>query len=294
MSSPTVSSRRYSGSSPGDKPRVGRPARAGENGYPDIGLADGTVVLSLLDSVVGVVATLILSALAVVGRALTPWAGAVAALFGAVIVVSAGFPFLAMLVLFVVASSLATRVGFDQKSARKVQEGIRGERGISNVLAHILLPTAIALLVGLAPSVLSPFAGAVLFGAALAFGAADTFASEIGVLSGSARSILTGRLVEPGTNGGVSGPGEAWALVGSLATAVIGVGLFALFSNPLNPPGPFVALAAGAGFVGCQIDSILGELFENRGLLTKGSTNFLGMLSSVLVALGGLWLLGPH
>ncbi|MHB1435593.1 MAG: DUF92 domain-containing protein [Thermoplasmata archaeon] len=252
------------------------------------------MVLSLLDAVIGVVATLALASLAVVGRALTPVAGAVAAVFGAVIVISAGFPFLALLVLFVVASSLATRVGFDEKSARKVQEGIRGERGVSNVLAHILLPTAITLLIGLDPAGLSPSSGAILFTSALAFGAADTFASEIGVLSGTARSILTGRLVEPGTNGGVSGPGEAWALVGSLATAVIGVGLFALFASPLGPPGRFVGLVAVSGFVGCQIDSILGELFENRGLLTKGSTNFLGMLSSVLMALGGLWLLGPH
>ncbi len=252
------------------------------------------MVLSLLDAAIGVVATLVLSGLAVVGRALTPAAGAVAAGFGAVIVISAGFPYLALLVLFVVASSLATRVGFDQKSARKVQEGIRGERGISNVLAHILIPTAIALLIGLAPSVLSPSSGAILFAAALAFGASDTFASEIGVLSGTARSLLTGRPVEPGTNGGVSGPGEAWALVGSLATAVLGVGLFAAFASPLSDPGRFVGLVAVAGFAGCQIDSILGELLENRGLLTKGSTNFLGMLSSVLMALGGLWLLGPH
>ncbi|EQD74582.1 integral membrane protein, partial [mine drainage metagenome] len=88
--------------------------------------------------------------------------------------------------------------------------------------------------------------------------------------------------------------GEAWALVGSLATAVIGVGLFALFGHPLGQPGAFVLLVAGSGFVGCQIDSILGELLENRGFLTKGSTNFLGMLSSALMALGGLWWLGAH
>jgi uncharacterized protein (TIGR00297 family) len=267
---------------------------AGQNGYPDVGSYPIVVVLSLLASGIGIAATAVLATLAVLGRALTPSAGAVAAIFGAVIVVAAGYPFLALLVLFVVASSLATRLGFDQKSARKVQEGIRGERGISNVLAHILLPTAIALAVGAGPGVLSETDGAILFASALSFGAADTFASEIGVLSGSARSILTGRLVEPGTNGGVSLPGEAWAFVGALATAVIGAALFALFGVALTQPGLFVALVALAGFVGCQIDSILGETLENRGLLTKGSTNFLGMLSAALVALGGLWWLGPH
>ena len=35
------------------------------------------------------------------------------------------------------------------------------------------------------------------------------------------------------------------------------------------------AIIATIGWIGCQIDSVLGELMENRGLLGKHSVNFL-------------------
>jgi uncharacterized protein (TIGR00297 family) len=251
------------------------------------------VVLSFLDAVVGCGATFLLSAGAIFARALTPVAGVIAAAFGAAIVVLAGFPFLILLVLFVATASLATRYRFAEKRAHAVQEGRAGERGISNVVAHILVPTGLAVAGGL--SLLPVATVALLFASALAFGAADTLASEFGVLSGRARSILTLRPVPAGTNGGVSSAGEAFALAGGLVTAGIGLGLFRLFATPFGPILPFVLVVTLAGFLGCQIDSVLGETLENRGWLTKGSTNFLGMLATVGVAwalargFGGPW-----
>ncbi|MCI4324527.1 MAG: DUF92 domain-containing protein [Thermoplasmata archaeon] len=250
------------------------------------------MVLALLDAVIGVGLTAALALAAVYSGALTRIAGAVAFLFGAVIVVAGGFPFLALLILFVVASTLATRYGFEEKRTKNVHEGIHGERGISNVVAHIVIPTGLVL-IGLAvPSALPSAPLAVLYAAALAFGAADTFASEFGVLAGKARSILTGGAVPPGTNGGVSTIGELWALVGSLTTALVALALFVGFGTSRVPVGPFLLAVVAAGFVGCQVDSVLGETLENRGYLTKGSTNFLGMLSAVGVAAALLLALG--
>lgn len=236
-------------------------------------------MLSLLLSVIGVLATLGLAGLAVVGKALTRAAGAVAAAFGIVIVIEAGFPYLALLVLFVGASSIATHYHFEEKRGRNVQEGTAGERGVSNVVSHIVIPTGLALAGGVGFG--SPALIALLFASALAFGAADTFASEFGVLAGRARSVLTFRPVKPGTNGGVSLIGELWAIVGALGTAIVAVALFTLANAPRLSVGPFLVAAALGGFLGCQVDSVLGESLENRGVLTKGSTNFLGMLSSV-------------
>ncbi len=249
-------------------------------------------MLGAFASVVGIVATVLLAVAAAVGRALTPVAAAVAAIFGSAIVVTAGFGFLLLLVVFVVASSLATRYRFDEKLRRKVQEGRAGERGVSNVLAHIVIPTAIAMAGGLGAIPL-PFA-AVLFAAALAFAAADTLASEFGVLVGSAVSILTLRPVEAGTNGGVSGVGEMFAVAGSLGIALVGAGLFGVFRTPDGAPWSLLLAAGVAGFLACQIDSLLGEVLENRGYLTKGSTNFLGMLSAVALAAGIVVLAGAH
>lgn len=243
-------------------------------------------------AVIGIVATVLLALGAVLTHALTPIAGGVAAVFGVVIVVFAGFPYLALLILFVGASVLATRYRFEEKRRQNLQEGRAGERGVSNVISHIIIPTGLAVAGGISSPFLSPPATALLFASALAFGGADTFASEFGVLAGHARSILTGRAVPPGTNGGVSGRGELFAFLASVTTALAGFGLFVLFATPLPNPALFILTVIAAGFLACQVDSVLGETLENRGILTKGSTNFLGMLAAVAFAATVLVLLG--
>ncbi|MCI4348779.1 MAG: DUF92 domain-containing protein [Thermoplasmata archaeon] len=236
------------------------------------------------EALLGVFVTAVLAGVAIRVDALTPRAGLVGFAFGSVIVVTAGFAFLALLALFLIGSVGATRYRFEEKQRKNLQEGTKGERGVANVASHILVPSALALgSVGL-PSVLPPPTLAVLFVAALAFGSADTFASEFGVLAGRARSIVSGKPVPPGTNGGISLRGETWALIGAVTTATVGLALLLLFSDPVPRPLLLVGVAALSGFVGCQIDSVLGELLENRGALTKGGTNLASMLATVGIA----------
>lgn len=243
-------------------------------------------MLSLIPAVIGIASTALLALVAVGARALTLQAGLFAAVFGSLIVVVAGFPYLGLLVLFVFGSVLATRYRLEEKSRRHVQEGTHGERGVANVVSHIVVPTALAL-TALAPSTAIPESTrALLYTSALAFGASDTFASEFGVLAGRARSILHLRPVPPGTNGGVSGLGEAFALVGGALTAAAAIGLFALFGSPIASPIGFGLVVVVSGFLSCQVDSVLGQTLENSGHLSKHSTNLLGMLSSVAIAAG--------
>jgi len=249
-------------------------------------------VLTLLPAVIGTGLTVALALAAVRAGAFTAWGAAIAAAFATIVVVVGGWPFFALLVLFVVASVVATRYGFEEKRRAGVSEGTHGERGTSNVVAHIVIPAALVLVGAAAPATLPAYPLAVLFTAALAFGAADTFASEFGVLARRARSILTFRPVPAGTNGGVSAVGQAWAIVGAGATATAGLAFFHATGYPIIRPGLFLAAAGLAGFVGCQVDSVIGELFENRGQLTKGGTNFAAMLASVAVAGAGLALVG--
>jgi uncharacterized protein (TIGR00297 family) len=242
------------------------------------------LVLSLILAAIGIAATVLLATGAVAAHALTARAGVVAAVVGTIIVVLAGFPYLILLILFVVGSVLATRYRIDEKRRKNVQEGTAGERGVSNVVAHSVIPTAIAVAVGWGASGIPVATLAILYVSALSFGAADTFASEFGVLAGRARSILTGQPVTPGTNGGISALGEGFALLGAATTAVLAIAVFALFGPSFASVPLVLAVVTSAGFVGCQVDSILGELLENRGLLTKHTTNVLGMLFSVALA----------
>jgi len=242
------------------------------------------LVLAPGDAAIGILVTAVLAAVAVRAEALTVRAGVTAFAFGAVIVAIGGFPFLALLALFVVASVLATRFRIDEKTRRHVQEGTRGERGVSNVLSHIVVPLVLVLWAWWAPTMLPPKALGVLYASALAFGASDTFASEFGVLAGGARSILSGQPVTPGTNGGISAAGELWALIGALLTAIVALALFIVFGVPVTAAAGFLLVVTASGFIGCHIDSVLGAALENRGFLTKGGTNFLSMTASVLVS----------
>jgi uncharacterized protein (TIGR00297 family) len=251
------------------------------------------VVLPFFQSVIGVAVTVLLAAGAVRSGALTLFAGVVATLFGAFIVILGGFPYLALLVLFVVASVLATRFRFEDKRRKNVQEGTHGERGVANVLAHVLVPSGLVAVGWALPGILSAPTTAFLFTSALAFGAADTFASEFGVLTGRARSLLTRKRVPSGTNGGVSALGEAWAFVGAFTTALVSVGLFTAFAAPVPPLGTLMVGVTLAGFLGCQVDSLFGETLENRQWLTKGGTNLAAMFCTVLIAAGLLALLSP-
>lgn len=249
-------------------------------------------MLGLVDALLGVVITVLLAAIAARFRALTAPAAAVAAAFGSVIVVLGGFAFLGLLALFLFASGLVTHYHFDEKARRSVQEGTAGERGISNVLSHIFLPTVLVLLAALLPAQMPMETVTFLYAAAIAFGAADTFASELGILSGSAVAILTLRPVTPGTNGGVSAAGQFYAFAGALTTALFALGLFSWFANPIVAVPIFVLGVTVAGFAACQVDSVLGETLENRGWLTKGSTNLLAMASAIVIGVGMLALVG--
>ena len=91
--------------------------------------------------------------------------------------------------------------------------------------------------------------------------------------------ITTFKKVTPGINGGISITGEMAALCGAL---IIGVSYSILALGTIRPlPVLFVT---GMGFLGCQVDSILGALFENRGKMSKGEVNFFASFISVLIS----------
>lgn len=240
----------------------------------------------------GILVTLALSLVSVLVHVLTPNAAIAAAVFGILIVLLGGAPYLAMLILFVVGGSLATRYGWEEKAERKLAEGRKGERGVANVVSHILVPLGLVVLLPLTD--LGSLQGFVpfVYVSALACGTADTMASEFGVLSGKAVNILGGGSVAAGTNGGISLAGELFAVVGSLLTVAAGAGIFFLFGGlAVLLPSVLLWFTGGTalGFVGCQVDSLLGATLENGGYLGKGSVNFLAMLITALLAASLYW-----
>ncbi len=188
---------------------------------------------------------------------------------------------LVILLGFLGTSHKATKWRFDEKSAKGLCESIDGHRSWGNVVANGGLPGLVA--------VISWYLGdhengLWIFAASVAVAAADTFASEIGCLDDRVRMITTMKKCEAGLNGGFSPNGQIAAAVGAIIIAAL-----AFISNQNYEYALVVALI---GWMGCQVDSLLGALLENRGLMTKGTVNAAAITSGIIA----MWLyLGtPH
>lgn len=143
--------------------------------------------------------------------------GAVAALVGTASGLGFGWRGFLVLCVFLAAGSLCTRAGARHKRRLGVEEERRGRRGAVNVISKGLVPAVIALAATWFPE---RTLLAVAFSGALAAGAFDTVATEIGQwLGGRPVDPRTGRVVPVGTPGAVSWEGTAAGLV---AAAVLG------------------------------------------------------------------------
>jgi uncharacterized protein (TIGR00297 family) len=179
------------------------------------------------------------------------WLGAV--ITGTSIFGFGGLDWGALLIAFFVSSSLLTRYKESAKAVAAEAFAKGGPRDLGQALANGGAAAAIAVaygLLGQPPSLAAAFAGA------LAEANADTWATELGILAKQKpRLITTGRVVAPGTSGGVTWFGTLAALAGA---ALIG-GLAALFRNDWR-----LLLAGGiAGLAGSLFDSLLGATVQS-------------------------------
>ena len=192
---------------------------------------------------------------------------------------------LVVLLVFAVSSHFATKAFFQYKKERNVQEGALGERKMSNVFYAALIGIAISSLNF--SNVLTHtlyFHYFELFSISLAVINSDTFASELGLIDSKVYMITNLRRTTPGVNGGVSLTGEAAAILGAFIVAVT-YGLLDSASFSIIK----ILFVGSLGFLGCQIDSILGATLENRNKLSKGEVNFLSSLLSVVIAIPVLY-----
>lgn len=180
-----------------------------------------------------------------------------------------------LLLTFFTTSSALTR----WHAPRKRHPEHRGGRSAGQVIANGLVAATLAVWAGIAPSplVIAAFAGAI------AAATADTWATEVGLLSPSLpRLITTWRRVAPGASGGVT-------LLGTAAGAA-GAGVIALLSQwVLGTSDDAVWIAAMGAMV---IDSLLGATLEGRSrVIDNNAVNFLATMSgaaltALLVARG--------
>jgi len=177
-----------------------------------------------------------------------------------------GAQFLALMLVFLIASVVATKYGFEDKREWGIYEH---ERSWENVLANGLIPAACALF--------SPSLGIGAYLGSLAAITADKFGSELGVLSSDPISLFTFKTVKRGTSGAMSVFGTLMSFDGAL---LIGASAFFLFPSRIDAWK--IVLIALIGFAGSIVDSIFGVL-EERGIGTKATTNIICAMTGAIL-----------
>lgn len=195
-----------------------------------------------------------------------------AALVGILLIVFAGISWFLIMLSFFILGAMATRYKMDYKRSLHVEEEHGGVRGYINVFANGLVSVCAAIGFGVTqhPAFVAIYLGSV------ATAAADTVAGEIGVCSGKPLLITTLQPVPEGTNGGISVVGEIAGLFGAVFIAACGV-LLGVADLSI-----FLAAVIG-GFIGTNLDSLIGELCENKNWFGNAGTNFLSTLGGGVV-----------
>lgn len=192
-----------------------------------------------------------------------------AAITGALIFGLGGWVWGMLLITFFVLSTLLSKYKetFKERLAEKFAKGSR--RDLGQVLANDGAGVILALAYPILPDPILLFA----FSGAMATVNADTWATELGVLAKRPpRLITTGKVVEPGTSGGISLLGTLATLAGGGTIGAAGALFIALdrLVRPATMTGPFsirlgwllIVSSALGGLAGSLFDSLLGATVQ--------------------------------
>lgn len=211
--------------------------------------------MDLLSLSFGLGLGVLVAVLARAARALNRSGAWAAALVGAVIFGLGGLAWAVLLLTFFISSSVLSVAFRSRKAGLHGQAAKGSHRDWGQVLANGGLG---ALLAALSVSIPGRTWIWIAYAGAMAAVNADTWATEIGILSPSRpRRIVDGNPVPPGTSGAITWVGSLAALAGALL-----IGLLAAALSPQTIGWRIIAPVAGAGLGAAMWDSLLGATVQ--------------------------------
>jgi len=162
-------------------------------------------------------------------------------------------------------SSLLSKISESRRTEIHASFQKNSRRDANQVLANGGIATGLIVVWLIVPRPIFYF----LYVGAIAAVAADTWATEIGVLGGQRpRSIRTWRLVPPGTSGGITTVGVLGAMAGASTIAVA-----AWTTHPASPGYEFggleILILSVCGVLAHFLDSMLGATVQAQYLCTE-------------------------
>jgi uncharacterized protein (TIGR00297 family) len=227
------------------------------------------IALNVLDNLTAMATTLIFLAIGLLGSTVIAWvgyqrqtltqSGALGTIMvGTAIFALGGSAWWILLIAFFVSSSGLSHFGSEKKTSLTDKFSKGAQRDIWQVLANGGLGALLSIVYTIESW---PWLG-VAFAGSLATVNADTWATELGVLSWTRpRLVTTGRSVEVGTNGAVSLVGTVAALAGASFIGVL-AGTFVLFQTTLPAALILFLVTSVGGFSGAFFDSLLGATVQ--------------------------------
>jgi uncharacterized protein (TIGR00297 family) len=180
------------------------------------------------------------------------WAAVIS---GSLIFGLGGIPWAVLLLTFFVSSSALSKAFSQRKRAMNEKFSKGSQRDWQQVLANGGLGVCLVLLYFLFPE--EDWIWIAYVGAMAAVNA-DTWATEVGVLSRTPpRLITTGEVVERGTSGGITLVGSLAAFLGSLLVSMVAAFITPKINAPL-----FILGGSLGGVAGALVDSVIGAAVQ--------------------------------
>ncbi len=180
------------------------------------------------------------------------------AVVGFAVIFGGGFSWFVIVAVFFALGVAFTLYKYGYKRKLGSAQGKGGARNWPHILANGGLASLAAIWNLMAPST----ALAALFLGAVSTSAADTVATELGLLSHSRPRLITrpSTTVQPGTSGGITPLG----LVGAAFASLV-IGLMAEALGVLADSDSVIALCLVGGTFGALVDSFIGAAVQRKG-----------------------------
>lgn len=191
-----------------------------------------------------------------------------ATLMGVLIIVFSNIFWFILLLTFFILGGMFTRYRYDYKLSKGLAQEKGGVRSYENVFSNSTAALALAIAYGIYPQHAELISYAFL--GTVATATADTLASEIGTTAKQTPRMITNlKPTKTGTDGAITFLGEMAAIGGACVIAILAT----VFGMTGNIDYAVIFTCAG-GFVGTNIDSLLGATLQKREYLSNSGVNF--------------------